>query len=74
MFFSEISHRTYGIVAPYNPNFALCDLWTFGAPKAKSTFKGTRFQAVNDIKETMTRQLMVIPKRASQIVHVDYFV
>ena len=43
---------------PYSPNLVSCDLWLF--PKLKSPLKGKRFQAIDEISENTTRQLMAI--------------
>ena len=44
--------------APYSPELAPCEFWHF--LKLKSPLKGERFQAVHEIQENRTGQLMVI--------------
>ena len=44
--------------SPYSPELAPCVCWLF--PKLKASLKGKRFQAVNEIQENKTGQLMVI--------------
>ena len=43
---------------PYSPGLTPCDFWLF--PKLKSPFKGKRFQAIHEIQENTTGQLMAI--------------
>lgn len=45
----------------YSPDLAPCNFWLF--PMLKSPWKGKRFQTVNEIKENMMTQLMVIPTK-----------
>jgi hypothetical protein len=40
---------------------APCNFWLF--PKLESPLKGRKFQTADEIKENMTRQLMVILKK-----------
>ena len=46
--------------SPYGPDLAPCDFWLF--LKLTSFLKRKRFQTINEIKENMTGQMMVIGK------------
>ena len=41
---------------PYSPDLVPCAFWLF--PKVKSPLKGKRFQAISEVQEDMTGQLM----------------
>jgi hypothetical protein len=49
---------------PYSPDLALADFFLF--PKLKSTSKGLRFQAIQEIMENSQMELCAIPKEAYQ--------
>ena len=52
-----VKHRiTQLIQLPYSPDLVPCDFWLF--PKRKSPLKGESLQAVSEIQENMTEQLM----------------
>ena len=52
-------HQSTQVTQPsYSPDLASCDFWLF--PKLKSPLKGKRFQTIDEIQESSTRQLMVI--------------
>ena len=43
---------------PYSPDLVPCDFWL--VPKPKSLLKGKRFQTINEIRENIAGQLMVM--------------
>ena len=49
----QITQETH---PPYIPDLAPCNFWLF--PKLKSPLKGKRFQAIDEIQENMTGNLM----------------
>ena len=54
-----VKHWIIQVTQPsYSPDLVPCNFWLF--PKLKSPLKGKRCQTINEIRENMTRQLMVI--------------
>jgi transposase len=49
---------------PYSPDLAPADFFLF--PKLKTTLKGRRFQAIEEIQENATRELCAITESAFQ--------
>jgi hypothetical protein len=49
---------------PYSPDLAPADFFLF--PKLKSTLKGHRFDAFDEIQKNSTKELFAIPKEAFQ--------
>jgi len=49
---------------PYSPNLTPVDFFLF--PKLKTTFKGRRFQTIEEIQENAIRELRAISESAFQ--------
>ena len=57
-FFDKTSSHPNDSEALYSPDLASCNFWLF--PKLKSPLEGKRFQAIDEIQENMTGQLMAL--------------
>jgi hypothetical protein len=50
--------------APYSPDMAPCDFWSF--PKLKRSLKGSRFDSLEDIMQNAMKELRSLPEKAFQ--------
>ena len=59
------NETTVVLQPPYSPDLAPADFFLF--PKLKSTLKGCRFDAFDEIQNNSTKELFAIPKESFQI-------